>query len=352
MNLKKIITFTLGVSLVLSLGACTKSLKFSGVDGSTVVAKVGDQNITASELKFYLTMDKEQAEANAGLSDKSDKEKRAYWNTKDGDTDRKQALIDNTLNNLAELKTLLICASKDNVKLEQQELDDIAKSIENMIDEKGKGDRKKAEKELIKEQGVTIDEYKKMYEEYSLAYFNYKATQPYQMGVSEDEIKKEFDSNKEQYEKVTVKHVLIGTQDPNTQQNLPEDKVAEKKKLAEEVLEKAKAGADFEELVSEYSEDPGAEENKGEYTFGKGEMVPEFEEWSFGERKEGEVDIVQTDFGFHIMKFIKKSNTLEDAKDDIIRILQQKKFQEKVEEAKKQYPLEKDQKVIDKMKLF
>lgn len=351
MNLKKIITFTLGVSLVLSLGACTKSLKFSGVDGSAVVAKVGDQNITASEFKFYFKMDKEQAEESAGLTDKTDKEKKDYWDTKDGDKDKKQALIDGTLNNLAELKALLICAKEDNVKLEQQELDDITKSMDELIKTKGEGDKAKAEKALMDEQGVTLDEYRRLYEEYTLAYFNYSSTQPLVMEVSDDELKKEFDSNKDQYNKVTVRHVLVATQDPNTQQNLPEDKIAEKEKLANEVLEKAKSGANFEDLVKEYSEDPGSKENKGEYTFGKGQMVPQFEEWSF-KAKEGDIGIVKSDFGFHIMKFIKKVDSFEDQKDDIRKALQQKKFKEKIEAAKKQYPLIKEQKVIDKLKLF
>lgn len=69
---------------------------------------------------------------------------------------------------------------------------------------------------------------------------------------------------------------------------------------AEEVLEKAKNGEDFTALMTEYSQDPGQPEEG--YTFTTGYMVPEFEEASYA-LKEGEIsDIVETDYGYHIIK--------------------------------------------------
>ena len=69
---------------------------------------------------------------------------------------------------------------------------------------------------------------------------------------------------------------------------------------AQEVLEKAKNGDDFAALMAEYSQDPGQPEEG--YTFTKGYMVQEFEDASYA-LKEGEIsDIVETDYGYHIIK--------------------------------------------------
>lgn len=61
----------------------------------------------------------------------------------------------------------------------------------------------------------------------------------------------------------------------------------------------------FEELATEYSEDPSAAQNKGDLGwFGKGVMVQEFEDAAFSMKK-GEVsDLIHTDFGYHIIKIL------------------------------------------------
>lgn len=76
---------------------------------------------------------------------------------------------------------------------------------------------------------------------------------------------------------------------------------------AQQVLELVKAGDQtFEELAQEYSEDPGSAANGGELgPFGRGVMVPEFEEAAFA-LGEGEIsDLVKTDYGYHIIKVTK-----------------------------------------------
>jgi len=351
MCFKKIISFAVGISLILSLCACNSSEKFSGGNKSfDVVGTVGDEKIYTSEFKYYLNLDKTQREENAGISDKSDAEKKKYWNSKEGGIVRKQEIIDATFKNLSELKTFLLAAKKDNVELSQQDIDNIAISVEDFVKDEANGNRDEAEKVMMEKNGVTLDEYKRMYEEYTLAYFNYSTTYPYKIEISDSDIKKEFESNRDEYNKVVVKHILISNKDSATGQTLPDDKIVEKKKLAEEILEKAKSGEDFEGLVKEYSEDKGSIDKGGEYTFGKGEMVPEFENWSFS-AKEGDMDIVESNYGFHIMKFIRVAN-YEDQKDQIKSVLQKQKFSENIDEIKKQYPLVKNQEAIDSLDLF
>ena len=92
---------------------------------------------------------------------------------------------------------------------------------------------------------------------------------------------------------VTAKHILISSEE-RTQ--------AEAKKIAQDVLKKLKNGGDFDALMAEFSEDPGTSQYPQGYTFTKGEMVKEFEEAAFS-LKEGEISgLVETDYGYHILK--------------------------------------------------
>lgn len=350
MNSRKVILFAVSVSLMLNLFACNRSDKFTDETiPLDVVGKVGDENIYASEFMYYLNQDKTMMEEEAGIADKSTSEKKKFWNAKEGNATRKQNLIDQTFSNLTDLKTLLMSAKRDNVELSQQELDGISEHIDEFIKNEGNGNIEEAERVMKEKNGVTIDEYRRMYEEYTLAYFIYLTTYPSSIKISDDELKEEYEKNKDKYHKVVVKHVLISTNDEN-RQPLPEDKVAEKKILAEQILQRAKAGEDFESLVEQYSEDMGSKDSGGEYTFGRGQMVKEFEEWAFS-AKEGDIGLVRSDFGFHIMKFIRNA-TFEDQKIDLTITMQRERFSKKMEDMKKQYPLVKNQKAIDSLKLF
>ncbi len=77
----------------------------------------------------------------------------------------------------------------------------------------------------------------------------------------------------------------------------------EAKELAEKLLKDIKAGADFAELAKRHSDDDSNAAQGGDLGwFRKGQMVPEFEKAAF-ETKPGEVsDIVETSFGYHIIK--------------------------------------------------
>lgn len=74
-------------------------------------------------------------------------------------------------------------------------------------------------------------------------------------------------------------------------------------KRAEEVLAKLAKGASFEELVNEYSDEPGAAERHGDLgVFDRAQMVKPFADAAFS-LKVGEVSIiVETPFGFHVIK--------------------------------------------------
>ena len=97
---------------------------------------------------------------------------------------------------------------------------------------------------------------------------------------------------------VRAKHVLVAFDE---QAELTEEVKAQKKAVAQEILEKAMGGADFDELISQYGQDPGMVALPDGYYFTYGEMVEPFEKAAF-ELKEGEIsDIVETNYGYHII---------------------------------------------------
>ena len=132
--------------------------------------------------------------------------------------------------------------------------------------------------------------------------------------VTDEEAQEYYDEN--EYYFVTpfsmqASHILI--QDP---EHTPE-KLAE----IEAILDKIDAGEDFAELAMEYSEDGSAESGGDLGSFGLGQMVAPFEEACL-ELEPGEVSgVVESEFGFHIIKMTSKTEesvkTLEEVRDTI-----------------------------------
>jgi parvulin-like peptidyl-prolyl isomerase len=103
-------------------------------------------------------------------------------------------------------------------------------------------------------------------------------------------------------EEVAASHVLIAYK--GAERSTATRTKEEARKIADEVLAKAKApGADFAALAREFSDEPGAKDSGGDLgTFKKGVMAKAFEEAAF-KLKVGEIsDVVETPFGFHIIK--------------------------------------------------
>lgn len=96
----------------------------------------------------------------------------------------------------------------------------------------------------------------------------------------------------------------------------PELDPKEKKAKAEDILKQAQNGADFAELANQYSEDPGNKNPKGEPQGGlytnvqKGRMVKPFEDAALA-LEPGQIapQVVESDFGYHIIKLEKKTDT-------------------------------------------
>lgn len=129
-----------------------------------------------------------------------------------------------------------------------------------------------------------------------------------QTDVTDAEIQQFYDENKASLgtpEQVQASHILVAT-----------------KEEADAILAELKQGADFATLAKEKSTDPGSKDKGGDLGFfGKGAMVPEFEEAAFALKVNELSGVVQTEHGFHIIKKTAEKAavvpTFEEKKEEI-----------------------------------
>ena len=111
------------------------------------------------------------------------------------------------------------------------------------------------------------------------------------------DIEAAYNTNSQQYEtpeQVRASHILLKTEGKDD---------ATVKAKAEDLLKKAKAGADFAELAKANSEDEASAKNGGDLDyFGRGRMVPEFDQVAFALQPGQISDVVKTQYGYHIIK--------------------------------------------------
>lgn len=166
--------------------------------------------------------------------------------------------------------------------------------------------------------------------------------------VEDSEIIEFYEKNATQFEtkeSVSASHILITPEgaDPRAGVLASEDAKTKAKVKMDAVLRQVKEGADFGSMAKEHSTGPSGPQEGSLGTFGRGQMVPAFEQAAFA-LEPGEVSgIVETQFGYHIIKVISKNPPvkmqLNDVKEQIHQQIEAQKVDKKVQsfvaEAKK-----------------
>ncbi len=120
-----------------------------------------------------------------------------------------------------------------------------------------------------------------------------------EMEPVEGELLAYYEENKAAYAlpaRVRAQHILFKTE------GMTPEEVAAIRDSATDVVTRAKSGEDFGELAREFSEDTSASNGGDLGYFGTGQMVPEFESVAFNLGVGGTSDLVETDFGIHIIR--------------------------------------------------
>jgi peptidyl-prolyl cis-trans isomerase D len=163
-----------------------------------------------------------------------------------------------------------------------------------------------------------------------------------QVTLSPDEVRAFYEHNLKRWgqaERRRASHILITAGGPDG--SAPDKGAA--RKLAESVLAKLRSNpADFVRLAKEYSKDPGSAQKGGDLGwFGRGMMVKPFEDSTFS-MKDGETSgLVESDFGFHIIRVTgiepARTKSFEDVKAQIEGELRQQAAEKRFSEIAEQF---------------
>lgn len=143
--------------------------------------------------------------------------------------------------------------------------------------------------------------------------------------IQESDAKKFYEENINRFdqpEKVRCSHILILTQDPATQQDMPEKQQSEKKDLAEKILKRLNKGEDFAAIAKELSDDPYSRLKGGELpALPRGIMVREFDAVAFALRPGQISDLVPTKAGYHIIKLHEKIAPKRSSFNEVVSVI-------------------------------
>ena len=155
--------------------------------------------------------------------------------------------------------------------------------------------------------------------------------------VTDEDVKKYYDAHQKDYEQVHARHILIATRPLPTgegnEMTKPLEKSAAKAK-ADDLLKQVKAGKDFIELAKANTDEAQGKLNGGDLGyFARGKMDKTFEAAAFALQPGQTSDVVESQFGFHIIKVEdRRTAPMDDVRADIEQKVKEEKFKDKIDE--------------------
>lgn len=307
--MKKKIVMMLLIGVLLLTAGCdgdTKQTDKAGRDTTKVVLttgfsenevfRIGKSSCTLPEMKVYLTNTQNQYEAIYGAQ---------IWNTKLEGTTLQDKVKDTVIARVAQIKTMNLLAEDYEVTLsetEQQLAEQAAKDYYDSLTQ-----------EEIAYLGVDMECVTRLYGEYALAHKIYfSIIQDVNPEISDDEART-----------ITVKLIFLKKYATDSQGNkvfYADETMAETLQKAKEIQALAAGGEDFDTLISKYSEDENST-----YSFGKGEMEQTFEEAAFNLSTDAVSDVVETEYGYYIIKCVSTFDRKETDANKVKIVEQRKK---------------------------
>jgi parvulin-like peptidyl-prolyl isomerase len=157
------------------------------------------------------------------------------------------------------------------------------------------------------------------------------------IAISDADLQKSYDAKKADYENVKASHILIAFKgSPAAQAGKKELTEDEAKAKTEELKKQIAGGAKFEDVAKKESDDTTSGSNGGSLgSFGRGQMVDEFENAAFDAKPGEVVGPVKTQFGYHLIKVESHELTpFSQVKAQLEKDTRQKKLQDALEAMK------------------
>lgn len=320
--------------LMTGLSGCGKG--GSGTD-SSYIAKVNGEQISYSDYEKNYLIFKKQIEANVGQD---------IWSQSAGDGKTYGSVFkEQILEKLIEDELILKEAEKEEISVKEEELDKQLAEFKKQVEEN------KAYKEYLEKNNIG-DDFVKHQMKVDSVIRDFRLAYEKKNPVLEEDMKKYYEEHLDEFHvnEVRASHILIATMDEN-RVPLSDTEKGEAKKKAEAALKRVRAGEDFAQLAKELSQDPGSAANGGDLGFfPKGQMVKAFEDAAFS-MKPGEVsDLVESEYGYHIIKVVEKKDqtySFDEVKDRISGVLMEESYQAYVQKLKDSAKIERNEKLLN-----
>lgn len=232
-----------------------------------------------------------------------------------------------TLERLIKIELLFQKSEKAGVKVDPQMMDSQIQTL------KARFPSEDQYKEFLTGLGLTEDEVKKQFRKnFSVQQF-IKEQFADKTKITDMEIREYFDSNQDKFvqpDSVKASHILILVKEGESKEE-KDKKRAKLQQVRKEILE----GADFADMAKRFSECPSNAKGGDLGYFTRGQMVAPFETAAFAMMPGDMSDIVETKFGFHLIKLVdkkaEKKVSYDEAKEQIAGYLTQVKVGQEIE---------------------
>lgn len=337
-----LIVATLLVGIYFSFGASQAQSRAQGGGVQKLtknVAKVNDTNISREEYLVEMEMARRRMNMDVGLS-------------------RMRMLKTSVLDALVDRVLLMQAANKQGIRVTGQ---DLSMKKDQLVERtvQARSQNKKSFAKYLERQDISLEQFRDRIREslpeddmlkQQVKFEKLQATVQSEVKMTDKELK-------DSYRQVKARHILVtpdsvkpsdqdedagaeqaaDTQD-NEQQMSDEQAQNKAQKLAEDIRAKIAQGAEFSQLAKKHSADPGSAQNGGELGwFGRGQMVPEFEEAAFSLEPGQVSDVIESDYGYHIIKVEDKRSKLPEDFEKKTEQYRQQKLQSKRQKAWEEY---------------
>ncbi len=288
--------FSIKKTIALTVVAVFAIVVFTGcIQNTNPAVRVNDTDMSADEFGYYVYISQSQMLQEAGVSTSDIDAIEQYW---DEETDGKKNIdiaMDTAVDDAANLLVRYNKAVEMGIEFTDEDEAELDAQIASMKEQTGGEMGYKNQLAML---GTTAEAFESLYKKNMMvSKLAEKLEEDGTLAVDDNAIKDYITNNY-----VKAQHILFLTQDQTTGESFDAATLDEKRAKAEATLEKINGGEDFVSLMNELSEDTGLETYPDGYEFTKGEMVPQFEEAAFALEENAVSGIVETSYGYHIIK--------------------------------------------------